>query len=86
MLRLRIRDDGKGIAPDVLKDGRSAGHWGLLGIRERAQRIGAKIDYWSEPGAGTEIQVEIPASIAYETSQEGFGSRFLARVRNRAQR
>ncbi|MBV8438283.1 MAG: hypothetical protein JOY95_12300 [Silvibacterium sp.] len=86
MFRLRIRDDGKGIDPEIIKDGGSARHWGLRGTRERAERIGATIDYWSEVGAGTEIQLEVPASIAYETSQEGFGSRLLAKVRNRAQR
>jgi signal transduction histidine kinase len=37
--RLRIRDDGKGIEPEVLKQGKRAGHWGLPGIKERAQRI-----------------------------------------------
>jgi len=85
-LRFRIRDDGKGIDPEVLRNGGSPGHWGLRGIRERAQRIGAKVDFWSEAGAGTEIQIAVPASIAYETSENGFGLRWLAKVRNRAQR
>src|SRR6185312_15441757 len=49
---LRIRDDGKGIEPEVLKQGKRAGHWGLPGVRERAQRIGAKLELWSEAGAG----------------------------------
>ena len=72
--RLRIRDDGKGIEPEVLKQGKRAGHWGLPGVRERAQRIGAKLELWSEAGAGTEVQLTVPAALAYETS--GGQSRF----------
>jgi PAS domain S-box-containing protein len=68
LLRLRIRDDGKGIAPKVLEEGGRAGHWGLIGIRERAKRLGAQLDFCSEPGAGTEVQLTVPASVAYETS------------------
>jgi len=43
-----------------------AGHWGLPGMRERAKRIGGKMDLWSELGAGTEVELRIPASIAYQ--------------------
>ena len=64
--RLRIRDDGKGIEREVLKQGKRAGHWGLPGIQERARCIGAKLDVWSEAGAGTDVQLTIPASLAYE--------------------
>ncbi len=39
LLRLRIRDDGKGIDPTVLEEGGRAGHWGLIGIRERLHWI-----------------------------------------------
>jgi len=63
--RLRIRDDGKGIAPAVLQEGARAGHWGLPGMRERAKQIGAKLALWSESGAGTEVELTIPASVAY---------------------
>jgi signal transduction histidine kinase len=69
-LRLRIRDDGKGISPKHLETGRD-GHWGLPGMRERAQQIGAQFELWSEAGAGTEIDVRIPAAIAYGTSSGG---------------
>jgi signal transduction histidine kinase len=65
-LRLRIRDDGRGIAPQVLEDGGRAGHWGLIGIRERARRLTAQLDFWSEAGVGTEVQLTLPASVAYE--------------------
>jgi PAS domain S-box-containing protein len=66
LLRLRIRDDGKGIDPQVLEDGGRAGHWGLIGIRERAKRMTAQLDFWSEAGVGTEVQLTLPASVAYE--------------------
>jgi signal transduction histidine kinase len=75
VLRLRIRDDGKGIDLKVLKEGGVTGHWGLRGIRERAERIGAKVDFWSEAGAGTEIQLMVPASAAYEHSRDPVGHR-----------
>jgi ligand-binding sensor domain-containing protein/signal transduction histidine kinase len=66
LFRLRLRDDGKGIAPDILKAGGRPGHWGLAGLRERAERIGAQLDFWSEAGAGTEIQLTLPAALAYQ--------------------
>jgi len=74
LFRLRIRDDGTGIDPRVLKEGKRAGHWGLPGIRERAKRIGAQLDLWSEVGAGTEVEISLPASLAY--AQSGDSRRF----------
>jgi signal transduction histidine kinase len=68
-LCLRIRDDGKGIDRNILREGARAGHWGLPGIRERAKRIGARFDIWSEAGAGTEIELTVPASRAYARPQ-----------------
>jgi signal transduction histidine kinase/ligand-binding sensor domain-containing protein len=83
MLRVRIRDDGTGIDPKVLKDGGRAGHWGLRGVRERAQRIGAQLDFWSEAGAGTEVQLAVPAAVAYERPRDDVGSRLFRKVRSR---
>jgi ligand-binding sensor domain-containing protein/signal transduction histidine kinase len=62
---LRIRDDGSGIDPKVLFSGSRAGHWGLPGMRERAKNFGGKMEVWSEGGAGTEVELIIPALIAY---------------------
>ena len=84
-LRIRIRDNGRGIDPKVLKEGGVAGHWGLQGARERAERIGAQLDFWSEAGAGTEVQLTLSASVAYETAGAGVGSKLLRKIRNRAQ-
>src|SRR3984957_20437213 len=64
LFRLRTRDDGEGIAPAILEDGRP-GHYGLPGMRERAAEIGAKLDIWSGVGTGTEIDLSIAGSIAY---------------------
>jgi len=67
LLQLRIRDDGKGIDPGIAAEGR-AGHYGVAGMRERAKRIGGKLDVWTGTGAGTEIELSVPGSIAYGTS------------------
>jgi len=63
--RLHVRDDGKGIGSEVLKAGGRAGHYGLPGMRERANRFGGKLDFWSEAGAGTEAVLTVPGGVAY---------------------
>ena len=68
ILRLRVRDDGIGMESNVSRGGRD-GHWGLAGMRERAKNIGARFELWSQAGAGTEIEVVIPAAIAYRKRQ-----------------
>jgi ligand-binding sensor domain-containing protein/signal transduction histidine kinase len=67
---LIVRDDGKGIDPKVLKDHGRTGHWGLPGMYERAEGIGARLDIWSEAGAGTEVRLTVPGAIAYEKAGE----------------
>jgi signal transduction histidine kinase len=64
-LRLSIRDNGRGIDTKVLQSG-SEGHWGLSGMRERAERIGAKLKVWSGITGGTEVELRIPGRIAFE--------------------
>jgi nitrate/nitrite-specific signal transduction histidine kinase len=78
---LVIRDDGKGIDPTVLKDRGRAGHWGLPGVYERAEGIGAQVDIWSEAGAGTEVRLTVPAAIAYEKSRDGGRFKLLRKPR-----
>jgi signal transduction histidine kinase/ligand-binding sensor domain-containing protein len=63
--RLHVRDDGKGIDPAVLSRQGSEGHYGLPGMRERAELVGGKLTVWSEVGAGTEVELRVPANIAY---------------------
>jgi signal transduction histidine kinase len=64
MFQLRVRDDGQGIDPGIVAEGR-AGHFGVSGMRERTKRLGGKLDVWTGTGAGTEIELSIPGSIAY---------------------
>jgi signal transduction histidine kinase len=64
-LRVRVRDDGRGINLGTVDASSRPGHWGMKGMRERAQKIGADLDVWSRHGAGTEIELRIPASVAY---------------------
>jgi signal transduction histidine kinase/ligand-binding sensor domain-containing protein len=68
-LRLRLRDDGKGIDAKLLNQDGEPGHWGLPGMRERAKLIGGKLDVWSELDSGTEVELRVPASLAYATSR-----------------
>ena len=64
-LRLRVRDDGNGMDSKVLNEDGRIGHYGVRGMRERAKLVGGKLDVWSEIGSGTEIELSIPAKIAY---------------------
>ena len=67
-LRLRVRDDGKGIDPKILGGESREGHYGLHGMRERAELVGGKLAVWSDLDAGTEVELSIPAGAAYATS------------------
>jgi len=64
-LRLRVRDNGRGIDPKLLDGNGWSGHYGLRGMRERAEIVGGKFTLWSEIGSGTELELVIPASRAY---------------------
>jgi nitrate/nitrite-specific signal transduction histidine kinase len=66
---LRVRDDGQGIDPVVIASQGVEGHYGLRGMPERAALIGGHLTVWSEIGAGTEVELRIPASAAYATSR-----------------
>jgi signal transduction histidine kinase len=63
-LVLRIRDDGKGMEPATLDAGR-IGHWGMAGMRERARSLGVELKIWSRSSYGTEIELTVPAAVAY---------------------
>jgi len=68
-LRLLVRDDGCGIDPVVLNDGRE-GHWGLIGMRERSECIGAHLNLRSRMGTGTEVELVVPGAIAFQDATE----------------
>jgi len=57
-VRVVVRDNGCGMDPQVVQSGRSA-HWGLVGMRERAESIGAKLRIWSRLGGGTEVEISL---------------------------
>jgi signal transduction histidine kinase/ligand-binding sensor domain-containing protein len=64
-VRLRVRDDGKGIPPEILRSGGVAGHWGLSGMQERALKIRGHFKIWNRSGAGTEVELKVPGTVAY---------------------
>jgi signal transduction histidine kinase len=70
--RLRVGDDGKGIGPELLSGDGRAGHYGLNGMRERAKLAGGELAVWSKLDSGTEIELTIPAAVAYATSPRRF--------------
>ena len=81
-LRILIRDNGRGIDPEVLQRGRE-GHWGLPGMRERAERIGARLSLWSSATAGTEVELSIPSHLAFQSGPRGGPLRWLAGLYSR---
>jgi len=60
-VRVCVRDDGKGFdlqnAPPM-----SSGHFGLFGMRERAEKMKGQLNIQSAPGAGTTISLTVPAA------------------------
>jgi signal transduction histidine kinase/ligand-binding sensor domain-containing protein len=67
-LRLNVRDDGKGIDAKTMQGETPAGHFGIRGMRERAESVGGHLEVWSELDSGAEVELTIPASVAYATS------------------
>ena len=63
-LVLRVRDNGKGIHPDVAATGRD-GHFGLKGMQERAMRVGGNLTLSSSAYSGTEIELTIPGNVVF---------------------
>ena len=66
----RFLDDGVGIDQATLDQGRE-GHFGLTGMRERARKIRASFVVTSRVGSGTEIELVVPASVAYARNITG---------------
>ena len=60
-LSLRVADNGRGFEQDEAFS-EVGGHFGLLGMRERAERLGGELRLHSEPGQGTEVAVTVPIS------------------------
>jgi signal transduction histidine kinase len=81
-LRVLVRDNGCGIDPQVLRSGRD-GHWGLSGMRERAEGVGARLRVWSRPAGGTEVELSVPGHVAFRHHSLGRGLRWLSGLHRR---
>jgi len=77
--RLLIRDNGCGIDPGVLRSGRER-HWGLLGMRERAEKVGARLNVRSRAAAGTEVEMSVPSQIAFQFQFSERPQRWFAKL------
>jgi signal transduction histidine kinase len=78
-LRVLVRDNGCGMDPEVLRAGRE-GHWGLSGMRERAERIGARVKVWSRPSGGTEVELSVPGHVAFRHYASSRRPRWFGRL------
>jgi signal transduction histidine kinase/ligand-binding sensor domain-containing protein len=64
--QLSIQDDGVGIGTEILAGGRT-GHWGLQGMRERAEEIGGKLTIKNRLDPGVSVDLTIPSALAYHS-------------------
>lgn len=80
--RLVINDDGDGIPDGVLEAGGKNGHWGIVGMKERAKRMASSLTIRSARSKGSELELQVPARVIYV---EGRGRlvRAVAFIRSR---
>ncbi len=78
-LRVSVRDNGCGIDSRVVQDGRE-GHWGLPGMRERAEQAGARLHVWSSTSTGTEVEVNVPGHLAFRVNEPAKSSKWVNRL------
>ena len=77
-LFLSVQDNGRGIAPEILANGKE-GHFGLQGMRERATRIGAKLNLSSSSDSGTAIVLTVPGNVIFQ--RENLVRTFLIKIK-----
>ena len=67
-LSILVEDAGKGFGVEQMEDARNRGdgdgHFGLLGMEERAKLIGASLNVISKPGEGTKVHIKLPCPVA----------------------
>jgi signal transduction histidine kinase len=77
---MRVKDDGAGVDPKVIEQGRS-GHFGLAGMRERARFLRANLAFKASPGEGTEVILSVPLSGLLEGARPSMWARFVRLLR-----
>jgi signal transduction histidine kinase len=70
-LTLDIFDNGEGLDSDILSGSKPTGHWGLSGMQERADNLGATLKIAARPGGGTHLRLVVPGSMAFRHEQGG---------------
>lgn len=63
MVQLRCQDDGIGIDPEMVRNRTENQHWGFGRMRERAEKVGGRLECWSTPGKGTEVSISMPVAL-----------------------
>jgi signal transduction histidine kinase len=71
-LTIRFRDDGVGIPEAIRRAGEREGHFGLIGMRERAERIGGTFAIANRPEGGAEVTIMLAARLAYLHAGAGY--------------
>ncbi len=74
--RARIRDSGKGLPANALERSENTKHWGLLGMQERAKKLGANFTMRRQQRGGTEVQLTVPASLCYRSTSSNWKRHF----------
>ena len=78
-VRLLVRDNGRGIDGDSLRSGHE-GQSGLSAMRDRTDKIGAKLKVLSRSAAGTEIELSVPSEAAYLAPDDAWSVRWFSRL------
>ncbi len=85
-VRLTLRDNGIGIDNETIEFGALSGHYGLVGMRERAERIGAKFTLSSRRRQGTEVTLFVPGRTAFARRDQRLPSFLTGLWRKRLER
>ena len=80
LLQIQVQDNGCGMDDETLISPRP-GHFGIAGMRERAERLGGSISIRSVVGEGTEVHLSVPAHFAYQDGAPGSGPRLAHKWR-----
>jgi signal transduction histidine kinase len=80
-LQIRVQDNGCGMSEEKL-NARRAGHYGIAGMQERAERIGGSMSIRSLVGEGTEVNLSVPAHLVYQDAVARSGARLADRWRS----